>query len=130
LPCGERPSCDSWRTSPSRRQQATVSTVAGSKPTTIRAALPADAERPGADLLAFDVPADDVAAGDRRGDLVHVEGPLFGLLGLGAEVFPARELDADAVGGVAVEAFEEGTLLGFLRAGVRGFGVTRDPASH
>src|SRR4029077_13017939 len=95
---GESPSCDSCRISPSRQAQATVSTVAVSKPTTISGALPRHLEGPGADFLAFDVPADDMAAGNRRGDLVHVERPLFGFLGLGAEVFAARELDADAVG--------------------------------
>src|SRR5690349_14387392 len=129
LPCGESPSCDSCRTSPSRQAQATVSTVAVSKPTTIRGALPRDLERPGPDFLAFDVPADDVAADDRRGDLVDVERPLFGLLGLGAEVFPARELDADGVGDFAVQAFEEGPLLRLLRAGVGGLGVLGDPAA-
>src|SRR4051794_23387483 len=91
LPRGESPSCDSCRTSPSRQAQATVSTVAVSNPTTIRGALPRDPEGPGPDLLAFDEPADDVAADDRRGDLVDVERPLFGFLGLRAEVFPARE---------------------------------------
>src|SRR5690349_3480006 len=129
LPCGERPSCDSWRTSPSRQAQATVSTVAVSKPTTISGGLPLDPEGPGADFLALDEPADNVPAGDRRGDLVHVERPLFGFLSLGAEVFPARELDADAVGDVAVQAFEEGALFRFLRADVRRFGVLGDPAA-
>jgi hypothetical protein len=40
LPCGESPSCDSCRISPSRQAQATVSTVAVSKPTTIRGRYP------------------------------------------------------------------------------------------
>ena len=40
LPCGESPSCDSCRTSPSRQAQATVSTVAVSNPTTIRVRYP------------------------------------------------------------------------------------------
>src|SRR5215218_10040969 len=129
LPSGDSPSCDSCRTSPSRQAQATVSTVAVSKPTTVRGALPRDLEGPGPDFLAFHVPADDVAANDRRGDFVDVERPLFGFLGLRAEVFPARELDADGVGDVAVQAFEEGALLRFFRAGVGGFGVFGDPAA-
>src|SRR5690348_6961233 len=110
-PRAESPSCDSCRTSPSRQAQATVSTVAVSKPTTIRSALPRDPERPRPDFLALHVPADDVLAGDRRGDLVDVERFFFGFLSLGAEVFAARELDADGVDDVAVAAFEEGALL-------------------
>ena len=51
----------------------------------------------------------------RRGDLVHVERPLFGRLGLGAEVFAAREVDADGVVDVGLEAPEEGALFALLR---------------
>ena len=96
-PARRGPSSDSCRTSPSRQAQAAVSAVAVSKPTTTSGRpLALDPEDEGADFLAFDEPGDHVLAGDRRGHLVHVERPLFGFLRLGAEVFAARELDADA----------------------------------
>src|SRR4051812_9737698 len=129
LPSGDSPSCDSCRTSPSRQAQATVSTVAVSKPTTVRGALPRDLEGPGPDFLAFHVPADDVAADNRRGDFVDVERPLFGLRGRREEFFPARELDADGVGDFAVQVLEEGPLFRLLRAGGGGFGVLGAPAA-
>ena len=77
-PARRGPSSDSCRTSPSRQAQAAVSAVAVSKPTTTSGAplLALDPEDEGADFFAFDEPGHLVLAGDRRGDLVHVERPL------------------------------------------------------
>src|SRR6185312_14509629 len=73
----------------------------------------------GPDFLAFDEPGDLVAADARRGDLVDVERPLFSFLRFfGAEMFSFRELDADRVFDVALQAFEEGALFAADRADV------------
>src|SRR4051812_28681073 len=133
LPSGAKPSVASCRTSPPRRAQTAVSAVAVSKPTTAFSwalSSASDLEDEGADAFTFDEPGDAVLAGDVRGHLVDVERALRGRLGFRADVFAGRELDADAVVDVALEALEEGTLFGPLRTLVRRLCVLGDAAGN
>src|SRR6476469_10078899 len=119
MPSAESPISSSCSTSPPRIAQTAVSAVAVSKPTIASLGVSRSASDPegeGADPFAFDEPGDPVLAGNVRGDLVDVEGALHGGLSFRADVFAGRELDADAVVDIALEALEEGALFGVLRA--------------
>src|SRR5260221_833463 len=122
-PFSERPSCASYRTSPSLTAAAEVSAVAVSKPTVISVPLPRNREDEGTDPLALHEPAHPVLTRDIGGDLVDVERPLDRFLFGRAEVFLGRKFDADRVEDVRLVAAEKCALLAGPLADVRRLSV-------